>query len=218
MEAASTLISQECKRYHIQEAGFSCTMSRRFLSEQMISSEAPIVYSGAYHSSFQHTNNFTIVSSQSQGFTWNQDLFASQYQQMCKVVYDGHEDNIDALIETIQEKYKLVESSRRKSGDDNVDCDEELEDSDEVLVDCEGCYMGHGRPKGVRFFSRSDSGSSMYPQFAEEFNRPRRISERSISFVSDSKNGNYNRSGIAVIDVESDTPENNHFRWLISSS
>ncbi|QLQ79179.1 hypothetical protein HG537_0B05260 [Torulaspora globosa] len=192
-------------------------MSRCFLSEQMISSEALLVYSGTYHSSLQNTNNFTVGSSQSQGFTWNQDLFASQYQQMCKVVYDGHEDSINGLIESIKEKYKLLEMSRQGSGEE-IERDEDMDDDDEALVDCEGYYMTHRRARGVRFFHRSDSGSSTHPQFAEEFNRPRRISERSISFVSDSKNGNYNRSDIAVIEVESDTPENDHLRWLISSS
>ncbi|QLL31665.1 hypothetical protein HG536_0B05300 [Torulaspora globosa] len=198
-------------------------MSRCFLSEQMIGSEALMVYSGAYHSSVQNTNNFTVGSSQSQGFTWNQDLFASQYQQMCKVVYDGHEDSIGGLVESIKEKYKMLELSRQRSSfsktsGEEVDCDEEMEDDDEALVDCDGYYISHRRARGVRFFNRSDSGSSTHPHFAEEFNRPRRISERSISFVSDSKNGNYNRSDIAVIEVESDTPENNHLRWLISSS
>lgn len=182
-----------------------------------------MVYSGAYHSSLQNTNNFTVASSQSQGFTWNQDLFASQYQQMCKVVYDGHEDSINGLVETIKERYKMLETTRQrtsfsKTSEAESDYDEQLEDSDEALVDCEGYYTGRGRPKGVRFSNRSDSGSFMHPHFAEEFNRPRRISERSISFVSDSKNGNYHRSDIAVIEVESDTPENNHLRWLISSS
>lgn len=42
--------------------------------------------------------NFKISVSQSQGFAWNQDLFATQYQQSYKVVYDAHEDNFDELI------------------------------------------------------------------------------------------------------------------------
>lgn len=177
-----------------------------------------MVYSGAYHSSLQNTNNFTVGSSQSQGFTWNQDLFASQYQQMCKVVYDGHEDSIGGLVERIKEEYKMLSRQRSSfsGASDDFDCEEDMGDDDEALVDCEGYYISHRRAGGVRFFHRSDSGSST--RFAEEFNRPRRISERSISFVSDSKNGNYNRSDIAVIEVESDTPENNHLRWLISSS
>ena len=186
-------------------------MSRCFLSKLMRESETCMVYSGAYHSNLPNTNNFSIASSQSQGFTWNQDLFASQYQQMCKVVYDGHEDTLEELIETIKEKYKLLGSHCAEDDDKMV-----YEDDDEALTDCENDEFNHGRT--LRFFRRSNSGYSLRPRISEEFNRPRRISERSISFVSDSKNGKYNRSDIAVIDVEADTPENNHLKWLISPS
>lgn len=175
----------------------------------MRESETCMVYSDAYHSNSPNTNNFSLASSQSQGFTWNQDLFASQYQQMCKVVYDGHEDTLEGLIETIKEKYKLLGSHCAEDDDKMV-----YEDDDEALTDCENDEFSHNRT--LRFFRRSNSGYSLRPRISEEFNRPRRISERSISFVSDSKNGNYNRSDIAVIDVEADTPENNHLKWLIS--
>lgn len=196
-----------------------------------------MVYSTAYNASLQNTNNFTISSSQSQGFSWNQDLFASQYQQMCKVVYDGHEDTMDDLIEYIKENYKKLSSSNTRQqtfssnrmnemshshsfGDEGDDDDINYDDDDEALTDCEGEVEDEGsyiRQSGLRFLSRSNSGFSLHPRISEEFNRPRRISERSISFVSDSKNGNYNRSDTAVIDVESDTPENNHLKWLIST-
>lgn len=186
-------------------------MSRLFVSKPMRDSETCMVYSSTYHSSLQNANNFTLASSQSQGFNWNQDLFASQYQQMCKVVYDGYEDTLEGLIETIKEKYKLLQSYYGEE-------DEKIasEDDDEVLTDCENDEYNHSRsPRVVR---RSDSGGSLRPRITEEFNRPRRISERSISFVSDSKNGNYNRSDVAVIDVETDSPENNYLKWLVSSS
>lgn len=204
----------------------------------MINNEASMVYSTAYNASLQSTSNFTISSSQSQGFSWNQDLFASQYQQMCKVIYDGHEDTMDGLIEYIKENYKKFSTSNTRQhafsssrmseishshhfgNDDDDDDDVNYDDDDEALTDCEGEAEDEGsysRQRGLRFLSRSNSGFSLHPRISEEFNRPRRISERSISFVSDSKNGNYNRSDTAVIDVESDTLENNHLKWLIST-
>lgn len=152
---------------------------------RMLRSEATMVYSTAYNCSPQTTNSFTVSCSESQGFAWNQDLFASQYQQMCKVVYDGHQDSLDGLLEYI-----------RKSRAGRYD-----EDGDEAVTECEDGEIEW------KFFD---------PKVCEELNRPRRISERSISFVSDSKNGSFNKCDTADIEVESDTPENNHLRWLLT--
>lgn len=58
--------------------------------------------------------NFKISVSQSQGFAWNQDLFATQYQQSYKVVYDAHEDNFDELILKIKGKLKANSNKRAK--------------------------------------------------------------------------------------------------------
>lgn len=181
----------------------------------MIDSEATMVYSTAFNSSLQNTNCFTLSSSQSQGFAWNQDLFASQYQQMCKVVYDGHEDSLESLMEYIKKNTKKQPSWSRFAEGDGMKYD----DDDEALTDCEAdpeeSEINPPRYGSWRFFSRSHSGYTLHPRVSEELNRPRRISERSLSFVSDSKNGNYNRCDTAVVEVESDTPENNHLRWLV---
>lgn len=82
----------EAKRFH----------RKRCLSKTMLNSEKPIVYSLISDSSYynEDTNDndtgiyrrykmFSVTVSQSQGFLWNQDLFASQYQQNHKVEYDS---------------------------------------------------------------------------------------------------------------------------------
>ncbi|AQZ18460.1 UGX2 (YDL169C) [Zygosaccharomyces parabailii] len=190
-------------------------MNQFFLSHDMIDSEATMVYSTAYNSNLQNTNCFTLSSSQSQGFAWNQDLFASQYQQMCKVVYDGHEDSLEGLMEYIRKNTKRQPRWNRFAEDDGMKYD----DDDEALTDCEVEVdeeeISEPRCGSWGFFSRSHSGHSLHPRVSEELNRPRRISERSLSFVSDSKNGNYNRCDTAIVEVESDTPENNHLKWLV---
>lgn len=211
-----------------------------FLSKSMLESEAPMVYSSAYGSGLRNVNSFTVSSSQSQGFSWNQDLFASQYQQMCKVVYDGHEDTIDGLIASIKEKCGKIDSGKARQNsvfvgggrrstetshwlaggysNNEEEGNNQDEDGDEALTDFEEDeeamegYLHENRPA-----FRSDCGLSLYPMMSEQFNRPRRISQRSISLVSDSKNGNYDRSECANIDMEEDTPENQHFKWLISA-
>ncbi|GAV52109.1 hypothetical protein ZYGR_0AG01000 [Zygosaccharomyces rouxii] len=179
------------------------------LSPEMVSSEATMVYSTAYNSNLQTSNSFTVSSSESQGFAWNQDLFASQYQQMCKVVYDGHEDTLDGLMEYI----------RRHNGSGNNVGGATVafkydEDGDEALTDCEN--ENNEEEDEELEPSRSSEWKFFHPKVCEELNRPRRISERSLSFVSDSKNGSFNRCDTAVIEVDSDTPENNHFKWLLT--
>ncbi|CAR26129.1 hypothetical protein ZYGR_0E01120 [Zygosaccharomyces rouxii] len=178
------------------------------LSPEMLSSEATMVYSTTYNSNLQTTNNFTVSSSESQGFAWNQDLFASQYQQMCKVVYDGHEDTLDGLMEYIR---RHSGSSNNAGG--NTAAFKYNEDGDEALTDCE-----NNEEEDAEFEpTRLSEWRFFHPKVCEELNRPRRISERSLSFVSDSKNGSFNRCDTAVIEVDSDTPENNHLKWLLTA-
>lgn len=215
-------------------------MSWSFLSKEMLDSEASMVYSSAYGGNIANMNSFTISSSRSQGFCWNQDLFASQYQQMCKVVYDGHEDTIEGLIESLKDNYNKIKNEKARqqgffgnrkhatcnshrftgecSDDEQEDGDQDMnyEDEDEALTDCEEEVSSRIQNRGS-FASRSNSGYSMHPIILERFNRPRRISERSMSFVSDSKHGTYDRSECADIDVEEDTAENRHLKWLVSS-
>ncbi|SMN18269.1 similar to Saccharomyces cerevisiae YDL169C UGX2 Protein of unknown function, transcript accumulates in response to any combination of stress conditions [Maudiozyma saulgeensis] len=69
------------------------------LSSTMLNSEKPIVYSltndNMLHRSYNlesgayHVKRYCVTVSQSQGFMWNQDLFANQYQQNYRVEYDS---------------------------------------------------------------------------------------------------------------------------------
>ncbi|CAI1891591.1 hypothetical protein SEUBUCD646_0D00820 [Saccharomyces eubayanus] len=219
----------------------------------MKNKEKLIVYSNA-SSAFAYSAeirpNFKISVSQGQGFAWNQDLFATQYQQAYKVVYDAHEDDLNELISKI--RGKLQAKARKRSrinakakGGRSAKTRREaavLEDSDEgddrqyqriqVLV-------GHEFPRGSLYkpvwsqdphsgdndsASESESshdvdvfGGMSYSKMAE-MDRPRRKSERSISFVEDSKTGDYRYhiGQVDVVEVDSDTPENNHLKWLTS--
>lgn len=71
---------------------------KRCLSKTMLDSEKPIVYSvmSDSYNNYEFINPkckmFSVTVSQSQGFLWNQDLFASQYQQNYKVAYDSMAD------------------------------------------------------------------------------------------------------------------------------
>lgn len=65
--------------------------------------ESPLVYATSLSS---ETPLYTLASTDSQGFTWNQDLFASQYQQNCNVVFDAHEDSFEHLNELLQKDDK----------------------------------------------------------------------------------------------------------------
>ncbi|SCU92481.1 LANO_0E01068g1_1 [Lachancea nothofagi CBS 11611] len=149
------------------------------LSSAMISCETPVVYAARYGD----IPHFTVCSSESQGFDWNQDIFASQYQQMCKVVYDGHEDCVDELL--------------------SQDWNCELHDSPDVFDD-ENQDVSSQDELRVR-------------RVSQVLMRPRRRSERSLSFVSDSKNGHYQRAETVVIDVEENTEENRRLKRLIMS-
>ncbi|KAG0668521.1 hypothetical protein C6P45_004617 [Maudiozyma exigua] len=81
---------------------------KRCLSRTMLNSEKPIVYSlisdSSYYNEDLNGNDtgiyprykmFSVTVSQSQGFLWNQDLFASQYQQNHKVEYDSMAQSIN---------------------------------------------------------------------------------------------------------------------------
>lgn len=164
------------------------------LSKGMLDSETALVYSTTFTMSSNSASHFTLSSSQSQGFSWNQDLFASQYQQMCKVVYDGHEDTLEKLISKLQ---SCIATFERRQSYNDVNYFSEVFDEDEEAEELQ------------------DSGYVLHHRLSDEINRPRRRSERSISFVSDSKNGSYRKTDTIVIDVEEDTPENKHLRSLV---
>ncbi|CCK69477.1 Ugx2p KNAG_0C03730 [Huiozyma naganishii CBS 8797] len=164
--------------------------SRSYLSETMLGSETPIVYSSLQECSHcdgggnirrgsfngdgindrQYMGTppchycFCISTSQSQGFSWNQDLFASQYQQSFKVEYDGHEDSIDKLIDMSSNKFTQS-------------------------------HLYWGR-------------------------RSRRTSDNCVSLVADSRNGVHHKTTWETIDLENepDTPENIHLKWLINQT
>ncbi|SCU93526.1 LAMI_0E14686g1_1 [Lachancea mirantina] len=161
-------------------------MVNKLLSRAMMSSETPVVYSMTFNSPSDTSAHYILSSSESQGFHWNQDLFASQYQQMCKVVYDGHEDELELLLQKVRDTVERHDEPPRYH--DVFDRDNEDIESEDTLV---------------------------RRRLSEEMTRPRRRSERSISFVSDSKNGHYRRAETVVIDVETDTPENLHLKSLV---
>lgn len=70
---------------------------RSFLSPSMISNEKHTVYE--LHSGIGYnTPSFSISLKESQGFSWNQDLFASQYQQQSNAFYDDDEDDDDDAV------------------------------------------------------------------------------------------------------------------------
>lgn len=237
----------------LQECQTTRSCSRAGNSIVMEDKEKLIVYSNA-SSAFAYSAeirpNFKISVSQSQGFAWNQDLFATQYQQAYKVVYDAHEDDLNELISKIRGK---LQAKARKRGRMNAKAKGSrtararreapvLEDSDEG----EGGHcqriqvlVGHEFPRGSLYkpvwsqdphsedndsASESESNRDVdvfdgmpYSRMAV-MDRPRRKSERSISFVEDSKTGDYRYhiGQVDVVEVDSDTPENNHLKWLIS--
>ncbi|KAM3159470.1 Protein UGX2 [Lachancea thermotolerans] len=159
------------------------------LSSVMVNSEIPIVYATPFVVSSPNTVQFVIATSQSQGFAWNQDIFASQYQQMCKVAFDGHEDHVDTVLKRVR---SLMQGDGAASFNDSV-FDEEDQDMDGT----------------DQYLSR---------RVSQELTRPRRRSERTISFTSDSKNGSYQRTESVIIDVGADTEENRYYRSLLSNS
>ncbi|CAB4252185.1 similar to Saccharomyces cerevisiae YDL169C UGX2 Protein of unknown function, transcript accumulates in response to any combination of stress conditions [Maudiozyma barnettii] len=78
------------------------------LSTTMLDSEKPIVYSlTSENNSYRgynvgtgscHIKKYCVTVSQSQGFMWNQDLFANQYQQNYRVEYDSlAKENSDVM-------------------------------------------------------------------------------------------------------------------------
>ncbi|EHN03376.1 Ugx2p [Saccharomyces cerevisiae x Saccharomyces kudriavzevii VIN7] len=217
--------------------------------------EKLIVYSNAssvFAYSAEIRPDFKISVSQGQGFAWNQDLFATQYQQSYKVVYDAHEDDFDQLIRKIKGKLRATAKKRGKmkvkakftrttkprreapvhaaEGSD--------EDGDSDRYQRIQVLEGHEFPRGNTYkpvwahdlhSDENDSaieggdnqdidmtGDTPYPRMAV-VDRPRRKSERSISFVEDSKTGDYRYhiGQVDVVEVDSDTPENNHLKSLI---
>ncbi|CCD22345.1 Ugx2p NDAI_0A01870 [Naumovozyma dairenensis CBS 421] len=177
-------------------------MSRLFLSEAMRESETPVVYSTSSNfSNFSYNNKPTlcISSSYSQGFIWNQDLFATQYEQNYKVIYDGHEDDLPSLIETFRNHIKRI----KKKHERHISFSSPFEDESDK--DNEDDYW-QGNFSSFPPYGRG----SIYSD------RPRRKSERSISFTSDSKSGVYRKADVIDVEVDSDTPENRHLKFLLS--
>lgn len=186
-----------------------------YLSATMKSSEKLLAYSSTYSMELGNSNSFIISLSHSQGFAWNQDLFASQHQQMCKVVYDGHEDNMNKLLKYIHtNESELQKEFINNNNDDENLLNEAAIENDEVdfndEFDDKTNRLHHYRT------ARRESSSSIVPRIKADFNRPRRKSSTSISFSADSKVGNYNRTEVDEIDIEDDTKENKYFKWLAS--
>lgn len=159
------------------------------LSDYMLQNEKFVAYSTSFESEFCVRNNvceFTISTSESQGFAWNQDIFASQYQQQCKVIYDGHVDSVEKLIEKIS----------LPSTQNELICSSVFHDDDT---------------------SRKKNIDEWNNRVSRKLNIPRRRSEHSISFVSDSKHGTFRVADVINIDVDSVTSENARLRRLVES-
>lgn len=82
------------------------------LSMDMLNSERPMVYVMNYDTCMYDSDScedakfikkYCVAVSQSQGFLWNQDLFASQYQQNYKVEYDSFVDNVENIESIVNE-------------------------------------------------------------------------------------------------------------------
>jgi len=72
---------------------------RSFLSPSMISNEKHTAYE--LHNGYGfNAPAFSISLKESQGFSWNQDLFASQYQQQSSAIYDDDDDDDDEVEES----------------------------------------------------------------------------------------------------------------------
>jgi hypothetical protein len=89
---------------------------RSFLSSSMIKDEKHMVYELHRGRVYSDTPVYSISLRESQGFTWNQDLFASQYQQQSAIVYDDDDDDEDAIMfdaEDDDEDYASYSFKRR---------------------------------------------------------------------------------------------------------
>ncbi|CDO94980.1 unnamed protein product [Kluyveromyces dobzhanskii CBS 2104] len=175
----------------------------------MLASETGIAYevSDSYGSRRQGYSDsssarvqYVISMAHSQGFDWNQDLFATRYEQMCQVVYDGHVDKIEAVIADLKCEEEAIEETIPEDGDEKMD-----DDSGTASV-----YSSDRN-------SHSRHSPQVYRRISDTFVRPRRKSDRSISFSADREQGNFQRTEVTIIDVESDTLENRSLRNLISS-
>ncbi|EDO17056.1 hypothetical protein Kpol_530p26 [Vanderwaltozyma polyspora DSM 70294] len=196
---------------------------RKYISESMLNSETLVAYSFAASGFTNLENDHFIVSlSHSQGFAWNQDLFASQYQQMCKVVYDGHNDNMDKLLDYIKLKTEEVKNSSTPIENTNRENDlknfyHENDNTSSDVIDCaieDDSKSLESNEVDTRHRRRSNS--FLISKIRAEVTRPRRKSGRSVSFVSDSKNGNYSRNKITEIDINGESKENLKYKWLAS--
>lgn len=153
----------------------------------MLESEMGIAYEVTDSFSYRHGGNdyeevcYIISIAHSQGFDWNQDLFATRYEQMCQVVYDGHVDTMEAMKEQLG----------------NHELDEEEDD------DTFGLSKGY-----MRYNSRRN--------FSDTLVRPRRKSDRSISFSADREQGTFRRTEVTIIDVDSDTQENKDLKCILN--
>ncbi|BAP72422.1 protein UGX2 [Kluyveromyces marxianus] len=170
-------------------------MRELYLSSSMLASETGIAYevSDSY-SSRRHGSEdngkiqYVISMAHSQGFDWNQDFFATRYEQMCQVVYDGHVDSVESVIEELKSRGCLDEEESSSDADGGMS-----ESPVDVL------------------------SIQKYRRISDAFIRPRRKSDRSISFSADREQGNFKRAEVIVIDVESDTPENRVLKSLVKS-
>lgn len=86
----------------------------------MISNEKHLVYQLDNYG-FSNSPTYSLSLRESQGFTWNQDLFASQNQQESGIIYD---DLDEEELKTYNEKYADV-----------FDDEEDEESEDHVMVE-----------------------------------------------------------------------------------
>ncbi|CCE63783.1 hypothetical protein TPHA_0F03020 [Tetrapisispora phaffii CBS 4417] len=144
-----------------------------------------LVYSDRMSERLEESNHYLITVSSSEGFKWNQDIFASQYQQSYRVVYDGYDDSYDDLLESFEAKLKQIEV-------DDID--------------------GGTWPP----YNQADIIDDLLFRLQSQLRRSRRKSVHSISFLSDSKTGNFSKQIPVHISIDEETNEDDYFKWLAS--
>ncbi|KAH3682116.1 hypothetical protein WICPIJ_006919 [Wickerhamomyces pijperi] len=119
-----------------------------FLSRSMMTQESHIVYNvSTYGNSWasryceeptvnpRYLPTFMLALKESQGYAWNQDLFASRYVQETGVVYDSDDfaNNAESRITRAEEYDDYSQDSEEEEEDDQYQSD--VDDDDDVDMD-----------------------------------------------------------------------------------
>jgi hypothetical protein len=130
--AKSTPINIQKKRKSSFHSLYSpYTRRRSFLSKTMIENESLQCYKLSNYSSFgsndENIPTYSISLSESQGFLWNQDLFATSYQQS--------EAGVDSMMSMSNDSYYLDDYDENYSRRHAIDVIDIVVNSDDYLND-----------------------------------------------------------------------------------